>query len=176
MPKSSTPPHPDDPISSLERVLEHARELLVATDDQSAHGHHDDPGDAEPGPAELLRILREPIDWILTVAHRLASGDPDDVAAIDRVRAAFHATLALGRFIAPRPSDVLAVCGILLGALDPQVIMRAVTDGIHDGINAALDSDGSRALAFHLAELADVFAPVRPRRSAVRRRPRARQL
>src|SRR4051812_16754947 len=35
--------------------------------------------------AELLRAVREPIEWLLTLAHRLAAGELEEVAAVDRL-------------------------------------------------------------------------------------------
>src|SRR5690349_9122050 len=51
--------------------------------------------------ADLLSAVREPIEWLLTLAHRLAAGEAEEIAAVDRVRAAFHGRLA-GRAIGVR--------------------------------------------------------------------------
>ena len=94
---------------------------------------------------ELLRVIREPVEWILTLAHQLADGDPVDSAAIARLRAAFHARLA-GRPTGIRKTDLLVVFGLLVSALDPSVVVRAVSDKIGDGIAALLGSESPLAL------------------------------
>jgi hypothetical protein len=104
---------------------------------------------------ELLRVLSEPIEWLLTLAHRLASGESDDVAAVDRLRAAFHARLA-GRPIGVRMSDVLTTFALLLGAFDPGVVLQAVTRTIADGMATILTCDGA-VVAAQLASVADAL-------------------
>ena len=93
--------------------------------------------------AELLRVLREPVEWILALAYQLAGADPVDVAAIVRLRAAFQARLA-GRPTGIRKTDLLVVFGLLFGALDPSIVVRAVSDTIGDGL-----------AAFHIAGTVD---------------------
>jgi hypothetical protein len=110
------------------------------------------------GGAELLHVVREPVEWLLTLAHRLAAGDPDDVAAVDRLRATFHARLA-GRPVGVRRSDALTAFGLLVGALDPSVVLQAVTKTIADGVATMLACEGA-ALAAHLTGLADVVPAV----------------
>lgn len=127
------------------------------------------------GGAELLHVVREPVEWLLTLAHRLAAGDPDDVASVDRLRATFHARLA-GRPIGVRRSDALTAFGLLVGALDPSVVLQAVTHAIADGVATMLTSEGV-ALAAHLTGLANVLPAVavhrargsRPRRGQTSR-------
>lgn len=135
-----------------------------------------DPDDAEVdaeralGGAELLHVVREPVEWLLTLAHRLASGDPDDVAAIDRLRAAFHARLA-GRPIGVRVTDALTGFGLLVGALDPSVVLQSVTKTIADGVATMLACE-SAALAAQLASIADALPAMplhRPRAPRSRR-------
>jgi len=118
--------------------------------------------------AELLRVIREPIEWILTLAYQLADGDPVDVAAIVRLRAAFHARLA-GRPTGIRKTDLLVVFGLLVSALDPSVVVRAISDTIGDGLAAVFGSEPP--IARHitdsgdpltsLAELLDTLPPQR---------------
>lgn len=109
---------------------------------------------------ELLSVFREPIAWVLGRAERHAQGDPVDLAALDRVGAAFHSRLAwihsdgvLGearpRF---RAADLLTVAGLIAGSFDP--------------IFAARSSGGLRetfldALA-HVIPLGAAYAPSIP--------------
>lgn len=104
--------------------------------------------------AELLRVIREPVEWILTLAHQLADGDPVDVAAIVRLRAAFHARLA-GGSTGIRKTDLLVVVGLLVSALDPSVVVRAVSDTIGDGLAAVFGSESP--LALHITDIVDPF-------------------
>ena len=97
---------------------------------------------------QLLRVIHEPVEWILRLAHLLADGDPVDSAAIVRLRAAFHARLA-GRPTGIRKTDLLVVFGLLVSALDPSVVVRAVSEKIGDGIAAVLGSESP--LALHIA-------------------------
>jgi len=117
--------------------------------------------------AELLHVVREPVEWLLTLAHRLASGDPDDVAAVDRLRATFHTRLA-GRPIGVRRSDALTAFGLLVSALDPSVVLQSVTKTIADGVATMLGCEGA-ALASHLASLADATPSVAVHRACVSR-------
>jgi hypothetical protein len=110
------------------------------------------------GGAELLHVLRDPVEWLLTLAHRLAAGDPDDIVAVDRLRATFRARLA-GRPVGVRKSDALTAFGLLVGAFDPNVVLHAVTKTIADGVATMLACEGA-ALAAHLACLADMLPAV----------------
>jgi hypothetical protein len=103
--------------------------------------------------AELLRTAREPIEWLLTLAHRLAGGDPEEVAAIDRLRSAFHARLA-GRTVGVRMRDVLIAFALLVGALDPSVVVDGVARTVADGVATVLTYEGF-ALATQLARIAE---------------------
>jgi hypothetical protein len=104
---------------------------------------------------ELLRVLRELIEWILALAHRISGGDPVDIAAIARLRAAFHAQLA-GRPIGIRKTDLLIVFGLLFEALDPSVVFRTVSGTIGDGLAAVLGSESP--LSLHITGALDPFA------------------
>ena len=117
--------------------------------------------------AQLLRAAREPIEWLLTLAHRLAAGEPEETAAIDRMRAAFHARLA-GRAIGVRMRDVLVVFGLLLGALDPRVVHDGVARTVADGVAMLLTYEGV-SLAAQLARIADSM-PTTVHQRASRRR------
>jgi len=108
---------------------------------------------------ELLHVVRDPVEWLLSLAHRLASGDADDVAAVDRLRAAFHGRLA-GRPTGVRMNDALTAFGLLVGALDPRVVLESVTKTIADGVATILSCEGA-AFAAQLCGLADSFS-VRP--------------
>jgi len=106
---------------------------------------------------ELLRVIREPVEWILALAHQLADSDPVDVAAIVRLRAAFHARLA-GRPTGIRKTDLLVVVGLLVSALDPSVVVRAVSDTIGDGLAAVFGSESP--LALHITDTVHPFTPL----------------
>jgi hypothetical protein len=118
--------------------------------------------------ADLLREIREPIEWILALAHELAGADPVDVAAVARLRAAFHARLA-GLPVRIRKSDLLVVAGLLIAAFDPSVVLRAVSETISEGLAAVLGSETPVAFQIRgpidpLAALTELFAAFRPRR------------
>jgi hypothetical protein len=141
-------------------------------DDGDGDGDGDgDDGEAERllGGAELLHVVREPVEWLLALAHRLASSDPEDVAAVDRLRAAFHARLA-GRSIGVRVTDALTAFGLLVSALDPSMVLQSVTRTIADGVSTLLAFE-SAALAAQLASLADA-SPATPVHHACVPRPR----
>ncbi|HEU4731292.1 MAG TPA: hypothetical protein VFT22_25535 [Kofleriaceae bacterium] len=120
---------------------------------------HEDDDDTRADPLldghELLRVLREPVEWLLALADRLASSDANDVAAIDRLRAAFHARLA-GRPIGVRMSDALTAFGLLLGALDPGVVLQTVSRTVADGVATILACEGA-AVAAQLARIVDTL-------------------
>jgi hypothetical protein len=122
------------------------------------------------GGAELLHVVREPVEWLLTLAHRLAASDPEDVAAVDRLRAAFHARLA-GRPIGVRVTDALTAFGLLVGALDPGVVLQSVTRTIADGMATMLAFE-SAALAAQLASLAEALPATPVHHACVPRRSR----
>jgi hypothetical protein len=122
------------------------------------------------GGAELLRAAREPIEWLLTLAHRLAAGEPEETAAVDRMRAAFHSLLA-GRAIGVRMSDVLIVFALLVGALDPGVVHEAVARTIADGVATLLTYEGV-SLAAQLARIANSLPATVHHARASRRRGR----
>jgi hypothetical protein len=173
--QSSHPSQNDFPQPFIDQAFARAMERLTggrrsADPDPGSAGHepHADERTVEQplDGAALLRVIREPVEWLLTLAHRLAAGDPVDIAAVDRVRAAFHARLA-GRAIGVRTTDLLVVFGLLVGALDPSVVLRAVSETLGDGLAAVLSSEAS--LAIHVTGAADAFAALRPRRMSVPR-------
>jgi hypothetical protein len=90
--------------------------------------------------AQLLGAVREPVEWLLNLARRLAGDDPVDSAAVARVHAAFCARLR-GQPAHLRPSDLFIVLGMLLSALDPRVAARAVADTVGDGVAAVLGTE-----------------------------------
>jgi hypothetical protein len=120
--------------------------------------------------AELLRAAREPIEWLLTLAQRLAVEDADEVAAIDRLRAAFHAQLA-GRPIGVRRSDVLIAFALLVGALDPAIVLPGIARTIADGVTTILTCEGV-SLAAELARVAQSLPGIRVYHARVPRRRR----
>jgi hypothetical protein len=107
---------------------------------------------------ELLLEVREPIEWLLALVRRLATGDPDDVAAIDRITAAFHSRLACGG-LGVRVADMLTGFGILVGALDPGVVLEAASKTIADGVATILSYEGA-VFASHLERLAEAMPAV----------------
>lgn len=102
---------------------------------------------------ELLLELREPIEWLLALIRRLATGDPESVASIDRLTAAFHSRLACGG-LGVRVADALTAFGILIGALDQSVVMESATRTAADGITTLL-SYQSAAIAAKLMRLVE---------------------
>lgn len=94
---------------------------------------------------ELLPVFREPIEWALARAERHAEGDPVDLAALDRVRAAYQTRLvwiASGGLLGEarpslRPTDVLTVAGLLIGSIDAGFAQR-VSVGMREGLLDAL--------------------------------------
>ena len=158
------------PPSAFENAYKraHGQARLTAEPRAGAGSHDDTPDDGDGdddaddvdaerllGGAELLHVVREPVEWLLTLAHRLASSDPEDVAAVDRLRAAFHARLA-GRSIGVRVTDALTGFGLLVGALDPRVVLQSVTRTIADGVATMVAFEGA-ALAAQLASLAEAL-------------------
>ncbi len=116
--------------------------------------------------SQLLRAVREPVEWLLELARRLAGDDPVDIAAVARVHAAFCARLR-GLPAHLRSSDLLIVLGLLLTALDPSVVMRAVADTIGDGLSAVLGSEAP--VEVQVTERSGQLARQQPRRSRLLR-------
>jgi hypothetical protein len=112
--------------------------------------------------AQLLSAVREPIEWLLDLARRLAGDDPVDAAAVARVHAAFCARLQ-GQPAHVRPSDLFIVLGLLLSALDPRVAARVVADTVGGGAAAILDAEP--AVEGGVTETARPPAEQPPRRS-----------
>jgi hypothetical protein len=169
------------PPEALDEAFRRAQAELRAAVDGDAHpigaepvadrcrDFDDEPTDRLLDGGELLHVVREPLEWLLTLAHRLASDDGEHVAAVDRLRATFHGRLA-GRPIAVRRNDALIAFGLLVGALDATVVRQAVTKSIADGVATILACEGA-AIAAQLIKLADSLPvvghraePSRPRR------------
>lgn len=112
--------------------------------------------------SQLLRAVREPVEWLLGLARRLAGNDPVDIAAVARVHAAFCARLR-GQPAHLRSSDLFIVLGLLLTALDPSVVLRAVADTIGDGLAAVLGSEDP--VEVQVTETSGSLARRQPRRS-----------
>jgi hypothetical protein len=126
--------------------------------------------------AELLGVLRDPIEWVFTLAERRAQGDPVDIAATHRVRdAVLHRVNAIivgAPWAEPpriRPADLWTVADLLIDTLDPslvQRVMRGVGTRIADVLAVGLQFDPS--LVAHLGRAAapftapDVPPPVAP--------------
>ncbi len=124
---------------------------------------------------QLLFVLRAPVEWLLELAERLAGSDPDDGAAVRRVREAFIARVA-GRAMRVRITDLLVVFGILVGALDLDVVAQALRQTLGDGIVTLVAAQQAQ-LAAQLVALATRVshapAPRRPHRRP-QRTPRTR--
>ena len=97
---------------------------------------------------EVLGVMRDPIEWVFTLAERRAQADPVDIAAIHRLRdAVLHRidAIIVGVTSAESPrirsADLLTVGGFLFDALDPSLLQRAlrgVRTGLADALNAML--------------------------------------
>ena len=164
-------------FSSLEDAFERAHAHARATAPHDTGETEEDPTDDAPDAAllhgvELLCALREPIEWLLTLARRLAAIDPEEIAAVDRLRAAFHAALA-GRAIGVRMQDAFIAYALLLSALDLKIVHGGFARCVADG-----------ALAFLTSEDASLARPARddrkpasvPQTHAPRRRRGAKSL
>jgi hypothetical protein len=116
--------------------------------------------------SQLLRAVREPVEWLLGLARRLAGDDPVDIAAVARVHAAFCARLR-GQPAKLRSSDLLIVLGLLLTALDPSVVVRALADTIGDSLDAVLGSEAPAEV--QVTETPDTPARRQPQRSRLLR-------
>jgi hypothetical protein len=98
--------------------------------------------------AELLGVLRDPIEWVFTLAERRAQGDPIDIAAAHRVRdAVLHRVNAviIGAPHAESPrmrsADLWTVAELLIDALDPSLVarvLRGVGTSLTDALAAGL--------------------------------------
>jgi hypothetical protein len=130
-----------------------------------------DHGDPLLDGAELLRAAREPVEWLLTLAQRLSAGDSEELAAVDRLRAAFHARLA-GRVIGVRMSDVLIVFALLVGALDLTIVQEGITRSIADGVGTLITCEGM-SIATQLARIATSRPTANQARMPRRRRDRS---
>lgn len=118
--------------------------------------------------SELLRAVREPIEWLLTLAHRLADGESEEIAAVDRLRAAFHAALA-GRAIGVRMQDALVAFALLLSSLDPEIVHGDIARCAANGVVTLLRLKGE-ALAAQPAQRANSKPTSAPQTHAARRR------
>jgi hypothetical protein len=160
-------------FSALEEAFQRARAELRASQAAAAEnaGNADEEASEPFGEPllmghELLLAVREPIEWLLALVRRLAAGDPDDVAAIDRVTAAFHNRLGCGSH-GVTVADALTAFGILIGALDPQIVLAAASKTLADGVVTVLNVEGA-ALVAQLEQLADAL-PTTVRRSCASR-------
>jgi uncharacterized protein YcaQ len=120
--------------------------MLGACSVSHAHGPDEDSTQDAPDEellhgGELLRAVREPIEWLLTLAHRLAAGEAEEIAAVDRLRAAFHAALA-GRAIGVRMQDALVAFALLLSSLDPDIVHDDIAACAADGVVMLLRLEG----------------------------------
>ena len=145
----------------IDDAFRRATAQLDAAEDAAAPGRHereapaplDEDVDRMLAGHELLLAVRQPIEWLLALASRLASGDPEDVAAIDRLTAAFHSRLARGAH-GVQVADVLTAFGILVGALDPEILLESATKSITDGVITIVAYEGAE-IAAQLARLAN---------------------
>jgi hypothetical protein len=149
------------PFSAASRAVDDGNALGGA-------GPFDEPEIPEPllSGDQLLYLLRVPIDWLLMLAQRLAAADPDDVAAVERLRAAF-VSRTNGRPVGWRLTDVLLVIGLLVGALDLNVVLDAAAQTLGEGM-ATMKTMQQAGLAAQLAALADTL-PMAARYARARR-------
>lgn len=151
--------HPFGLSSALDEAFQRASAELRAAASEEANTRDADECRDDDFPErwllghELLLAVREPIGWALALARRLATGDPEDVAAIDRLTAAFHSWLARDG-IGVLKSDALTAFGILVGALDPRVVLASATKTIADGVATILSCEGA-AIAAEVARIAE---------------------
>jgi hypothetical protein len=161
------PEFPFSLTSELDDALARARAELraneaAAVDEEATLDHEPVTGESGAGDGfperlimghELLLEVRAPIEWLLALVRRLATGDPESVASIDRLTAAFHSRLA-GGGLGVRVADALTGFGILIGALDQSVVMESATRTATDGI-ATLLSCHSAAVAAQLMRVVE---------------------
>jgi hypothetical protein len=136
---------------------------------------------------ELLPVCREPIEWVLARAERQAQGNPADLAALARVRAAYQSRLtwigtggALGQATPNlRPTDLLTVAGLFASSIDPTFAQRAsagLRDSFHNALTAVIplvqahspsmiEASRSPATLWFLNAIADTPAPFGPPRA-----------
>jgi hypothetical protein len=148
-----------------DRSITASRPLLTFAAIRGDHLRRDQQSDGRLEVAELLGVLRDPIEWVFTLAERRAQGDPVDIAAIHRVRdAVLHrvndAIVGRPRVESPRirSADLWTVGGLLIDALDPGVVervLRGVGSSIADVLVAGLPFDPS--LVAHLGRAAAPF-------------------
>ncbi len=187
-------PSPVPPPLSLDEALarayERARARILAgkqcasdlfaaftprTDDKArsdaATEPHDDGARADPASGvrvtldELLPVFRDPIEWALARAEQHAQGDPLDMAALGRVRAAYQSRMAWigssGALGAARPTlrmtDVLTVAGLVIRSIDPSFAQRA-SIGMREGLLDAL----AEMIPTGMAAAPGVAAPPHP--------------
>ncbi len=130
---------------------------------------------------ELLPMFREPIEWALARAERHAQGEPVDLAALARVRAAYQSRLVWigtggargGARPTFRPTDLLTVAGLLVGSIDPSFAQRTsvgVRESLLDALAAviplslayppgAMGASHPAATLWYLDEIAGAPAP-----------------
>ena len=80
------------------------------------------PGDVDWQP--LYRALQNSIDWALDIAAKLAAPYPEEVDAIERVRAFVRAKL-LGKPAQVRVADVMLAFGIVIAAIERDLSTEA---------------------------------------------------
>jgi hypothetical protein len=172
--------HFDLSFSALEEAFQRARAELRASEAAASGDENAGTPDEEASEPfgerllmghELLLAIREPIEWLLALIRRLAAGDPDDVASIDRVTAAFHNRLGCGSH-GVTVADALTAFGILIGALDPRIVLAAAKKTITDGVVTVLNVEGS-ALVAQIERLAEAL-PTSVRRACASRARRGR--
>jgi hypothetical protein len=118
---------------------------LAAAEPRDDGAHANPPGGARVTLDELLPVFRDPIEWALARAERHAQGDPLNLAALDRARAAYQSRMAWigsdGALCAARPTlrptDVLTVAGLVIGSIDPSFAQRT-SIGMRDSLLDAL--------------------------------------
>jgi len=108
------------------------QELIVTKDPKRSKKKRRAPADGGPPHWErLYDAFREAFEWALDVAARLARDFPEEAEAVERVRAYMRKRLA-GQPAHVCIDDVLLTFGLLIGAIDRDLVRELVRDVSRD--------------------------------------------
>ncbi|MEJ7598512.1 MAG: hypothetical protein WKG01_11430 [Kofleriaceae bacterium] len=125
-------------------------------------------GSCENDPPEWERLyhtFREGFEWALDVAANLARNFPEEADAVERVRTYMRKRLA-GAPAHVRINDVLLTFGLLIGAIDRDLVRELVRDVGRDVVRAVGPIARDVISALQLPG-ADTWEPRVPRRFTV---------